>query len=137
MGGDDFNKTDESDGVLPFAPVAKKQTQMNAEHASWLKETHLLESNIEMFESVSKSITKAASQGLKQVTVYFTQRHKFYHRVDELVQVLGKNGFNTKYRLDNHFIRTLKQAADNTFGELAPVTVNNQKIRSCQIIISW
>ena len=90
MGGDDFNKTDESDGVLPFAPVAKKQTQMNAEHASWLQETHILESNIEMFESVSKSITKAASQGLKVVALYFTYRHQFFHRIQELVQVLGK-----------------------------------------------
>ena len=136
MGGDDFNKTDESDGVLPFAPVAKKQTQMNAEHASWLQETHIIESNIEMFESVSKSITKAASQGLKQVILYFTRRYKFYHRIEELVQVLGKNGFNTNYGYHDYGIRTLEQAADNTFGELAPVN-HYQKIRSCQIIISW
>ena len=135
MGGDDFNKRDESDGVLPFAPVAKKQTQMNAEHASWLQENHFIETNKELLESISKLITKAASKGKSHVVLLFTRSYP-PTRLRPTILVLQKNGFYiTERDIEIDLIR-FDKTLDNIFGEPIP-SFKGSKIRCLQLSIRW
>ena len=93
MGGDDFNKSDKLNDFVGFAPVAKKQDQMNAEHASWLQEYHHLNLDSELFNSISKKIIEAASKGLS--TVYIQPlNHVSLKLGDSSYQCIEKNGFN-------------------------------------------
>ena len=95
MGGDDFNKSDGLNDFVGFAPVAKKQEQMNAEHASWLQESHLLNSDEELFNSISKKIIEAASKGLSNVILHLA--HTCFAKISfsQVINVLNKNGFQS------------------------------------------
>ena len=105
MGGDNFNKSDELNDFVGFAPVAKKQEQMNAEHASWLQESHLLNSNSQTFNSISKKIIEAASKGLSHVKIQATGSCFVKISAPQVVNVLEKNGFEASIAGTAHFSR--------------------------------
>ena len=118
MGGDNFNKSDELNDFVGFAPVAKKQEQMNAEHASWLQESHLLNSNSQTFNSISKKIIEAASKDLSYVQIQATESCFVKISGTQVVNVLKKNGFNTNITGTSHYSR--KGSNWNLIGEWVP-----------------
>ncbi len=140
MGGDNFNKTDDINGFVPFAPTAIKQTQMNAEHASWLQENHILESNIEILTSISKEIAKAAGQGLNEVDFHISFQYLNAHPEvsKQLNRVLNNNGFH----LNSKTLVIDPKAVDemsNIFGnwEIEGKRLRNQFVRLRRLTIRW
>ena len=117
MGGDNFKKTDDINGFVPFAPVAIKQTQMNAEHALWLQENHIIESNIEILTSIAKEIAKAASQGLSKVCFHISSTYLNSHPLlwEHLRKLLTNNGFHLKLET-THIKPELVDEVSNLFG---------------------
>ena len=133
MGGDDFNKSDGLNDFVGFAPVAKKQEQMNAEHASWLQESHLLNSNEELFNSISKKIIEAASKGLSSVTLHATHTCFAKIGIQQVVNVLIKNGFPSSSESGYNYSKKSKNW--NLIGNWVPA--KDGFVRVTILHISW
>ena len=133
MGGDDFNKSDELNDFVGFAPVAKKQEQMNAEHASWLQEYHNLNLDSELFNSISKKIIEAASRGANGVTIHATHTCFAKIRLGEIISILRKNGFNASHSNGGNYSRPNKKW--NLIGNWEPS--KDGFVRVTTINISW
>ena len=132
MGGDDFNKSDGLNDFVGFAPVAKKQEQMNAEHASWLQESHLLNSDEELFNSISKKIIEAASKGLSDVILHLT--HPCFAKVSssQVINVLNKNGFQSSSSSSTYSRENIDW---NLIGNWVPA--KDGFVRITYLSISW
>ena len=133
MGADDFNKSDKLNDFVGFAPVAKKQDQMNAEHASWLQEYHHLNLDSELFNSISKKIIEAASKGLSGVTIYATHTCFANIGVGEIITILKKNGFTAGHNNGSNYSRQGKNW--NLIGDWEPS--KDGFVRVTAINISW
>lgn len=133
MGGDDFNKSEDLSDFVGFAPVAKKQEQMNAEHASWLQESHSLNSDFELFNLISKNIIEAASNGANGVTIHATNTCFAKVSLVEIISILRKNGFNAGHSNGGNYSRPNKKW--NLIGNWEPA--KNGFVRVTTINISW
>ena len=115
------------------APVAKKQEQMNAEHASWLQEYHNLNLDSELFNSISKKIIEAASKGLSGVTIHATHTCFVNIGVGDVISILRKNGFTVKHTNGSDYSRQGKNW--NLIGNWE--TKKNGFVWVTAINISW